>query len=145
MRARYPDADGFIERDGVKVGYEVFGAGDPTILLLTSWAIVHARQWKGYVPCLARRFRVITVEGRGNGRADRPETAEAYSDQDYVEDAIAVLDAAGADQAVVVGLSMGGRHALQLAAWYPGRAAGVIAIGAALPWPVPSDFNEPKD
>src|SRR5580700_6055904 len=132
MRAREPDYEGVIERAGVRVGYDVYGAGEPTILLLTSWAIVHARQWKAQVPYLARRFRVITVEGRGSGR-------------EYVDDAIAVLDAAGADQAVVVGLSMGGRHALQLAAWYPERAAGVVAIGAALPWPVPPDFDELKD
>ena len=145
MRAREPDHEDVVVRDGVRVGYEVYGAREPTILLLTSWAIVHARQWKAQVPYLARRFRVITVEGRGNGRADRPGTAEAYSDQEYVDDAVAVLDAAGADQAVVVGLSMGGRHALQLAAWYPERAAGVIAIGAALPWPLPPDFDEPKD
>jgi pimeloyl-ACP methyl ester carboxylesterase/predicted glycosyltransferase len=145
MRARYPDAEGFIERDGVKIGYEVFGAGEPTILLLTSWAIVHARQWKFQVPYLARRFRVITVEGRGNGRADRPKAAEAYLDREYVDDAVAVLDATGADRAVIVGLSMGGRHALQLAAWYPERAAGVVAFGAALPWPIPPDFAEPKD
>ena len=145
MRARYPDADGFIERDGVKVGYEVFGAGEPTILLLTSWAIVHARQWKAQVPYLARRFRVITVEGRGNGRADRPKAAEAYLDREYVDDAVAVLDATGVDRAVIVGLSMGGRHALQLAAWYPERAAGVVAFGAALPWPIPPDFDVPKD
>ena len=145
MRARYPDAEGFIERDGVKVGYEVFGADEPTILLLTSWAIVHARQWKAQVPYLARRFRVITVDGRGNGRADRPKAAEAYLDREYVDDAVAVLDATGADRAVIVGLSMGGRHALQLAAWYPERAAGVVAFGAALPWPIPPDFAEPKD
>ena len=145
MRARYPDAEGFIERDGVKVGYEVFGAGEPTILLLTSWAIVHARQWKAQVPYLARRFRVITVEGRGNGRADRPKAAEAYLDREHVDDAVAVLDATGVDRAVIVGLSMGARHALQLAAWYPERAAGVVAFGAALPWPIPPDFAEPKD
>jgi pimeloyl-ACP methyl ester carboxylesterase len=145
MRAREPDYEGFVERDGVRVGYEVSGAGEPAILLLTSWAIVHARQWKAQVPYLARRFRVITVEGRGNGRADRPVTAEAYSDREYVDDAIAALDATGVDRAVVVGLSLGGRHALQLAAWYPERAAGVIAIGAALPWPLPPDFDEPKD
>ncbi len=145
MRAREPDYEGAVERDGVRVGYDVYGAGEPTILLLTSWAIVHARQWKAQVPYLARRFRVITVEGRGNGRADRPETAEAYSDREYVDDAIAVLDAAGMDRAVVVGVSLGGRHALQLAAWYPERAAGVVAIGTALPWPVPPDFEEPKD
>ncbi len=145
MRARYPDTEGFIERGGVKVGYEVFGAGEPAILLLTSWAIVHARQWKAQVPYLARRFRVIAVEGRGNGRADRPESADEYLDREYVDDAIAVLDATGVDQAVLVGLSVGGRHALQLAAWYPERAAGVVAFGAALPWPIPPDFDEPKD
>ena len=145
VRAREPDYEGVVERDGVRVGYAVFGTGEPTILLLTSWAIVHARQWKAQVPYLARRFRVITVEGRGNGRADRPVTAEAYSDREYVDDAIAALDATGVDRAVVVGLSLGGRHALQLAAWYPERAAGVIAIGAALPWPMAPDFDEPKD
>jgi len=145
MRARYPDAEGFIERGGVKVGYEVFGAGEPAILMLTSWAIVHARQWKAQVPYLARHFQVITVEGRGNGRADRPGAAEAYRDREYVDDAIAVLDAIGVDRAVVVGLSVGGRHALQLAAWYPERAAGVVAIGAALPWPLPPGFDEARD
>ena len=145
MRAREPDHEGVVERNGVRVGYAVFGEGEPAILLFTSWAIVHARQWKAQVPYLARRFRVIVVEGRGNGRADRPVIAEAYGDREYVDDAIAVLDATGVDRAVLVGLSMGGRHALQLAAWYPERAAGVVAVGAALPWPLPPDFDEPKD
>jgi pimeloyl-ACP methyl ester carboxylesterase len=145
MRAREPDYEGVIERDGVRVGYDVYGAGEPTIILLTSWAITHARQWKAQVPYLARHFRVITVEGRGNGRADRPEMEEAYSDQNYVGDAIAAMDATGVDRAVVVGLSLGARHALQLAAWYPERAAGVVAIGTALPWPAPPDFDVPKD
>jgi pimeloyl-ACP methyl ester carboxylesterase/predicted glycosyltransferase len=145
MRAREPDREGVVERGGVRVGYEVHGAGEPTIVLLTSWAIVHARQWKMQVPYLARHFRVITVEGRGNGRADRPDRAEAYADRELVDDAIAVMDATGTDRAVLVGLSMGARHALQLAAWYPERAAGVVAVGTALPWPVAPGFNEPKE
>ena len=145
MRAREPDHIGHVERNGVRVGYEVFGDGDPTIVLLTSWAIVHMRQWKAQVPYLSRHFRVITVEGRGNGRADRPESADAYTDREYVDDAIAIMDTTGTDRAVLVGLSLGGRHALQLAAWYPGRAAGVVAIGTALPWPLPPDFDEPRD
>jgi pimeloyl-ACP methyl ester carboxylesterase/predicted glycosyltransferase len=144
VRAREPDVIGQVERDGVAVGYEVFGDAGPTLVLLTSWAIVHARQWKAQVPYLARHFRVITVEGRGNGRADRPGTPEAYADREYVEDAVAVLDAVGVDRAVVVGLSLGARHALQLAAWHPERAAGVVAIGTALPWPVPPGFDEPR-
>ena len=42
-RARYPDADGFVERDGVKIFYEVYGDGKATILLLPPWSIVHSR------------------------------------------------------------------------------------------------------
>ena len=147
MRARLPDHEGTIERNGVSVGYEVYHPDHSglTIALLTSWAIVHSRQWKAQVPYLARHFRVLTVEGRGNGRADRPDDPAAYLDREYVDDAIAVLDATGTDRAVLVGLSLGGRHALQLAARYPDRAAGVIAIGAALPWPLPPDFDQPRD
>ena len=144
MRAHEPDEVGAVERDGVRVGFEVFGTGEPTILLLTSWAIVHMRQWKAQVPYLARHFRVITAEGRGNGDADRPDNAAAYDDREYVGDAVAVLDATGTERAVAVGLSLGGRHALQLAAWHPERVAGVVAIGAALPWPLPPDFDDPR-
>jgi pimeloyl-ACP methyl ester carboxylesterase len=148
MRACEPDRSGTVERDGVRVGYDVYGEGlgqrGATLLLLTSWAIVHARQWKAQVPYLSRHFQVVTVEGRGNGRADRPGTQEAYADREYVDDVVTVLDALGIERAVVGGLSMGGRHALQLAAWYPERAAGVIAIGPAFPWPIPAGFDEPR-
>src|SRR2546421_4441275 len=61
MRARYPDGDGYVERDGVKVAYEVFGDGhEPTILLLPTWSIIHSLVWKMQVPYLARHHRVIT-------------------------------------------------------------------------------------
>ncbi len=117
MRARYPDAEGVVVRDGVRVGYDVYGDADrPTVVLLTSWAIVHARQWKAQIPYLARHFRVIAIEGRGNGRADRPADESAYADAEYVADALAVLDATGTDRAVLVGLSKGAWHALQFAA-----------------------------
>jgi pimeloyl-ACP methyl ester carboxylesterase len=117
MRARQPDVVGAVERDGVRVGYEALGAeGRPALVLLTLWAIVHMRQWKLPVPALARRFRLVSVEGRGNGAADRPRTEAAYADHELVADAVAVIDAVGVNRAVVIGLSMGGRHALQLAA-----------------------------
>jgi pimeloyl-ACP methyl ester carboxylesterase len=143
VRAREPDVEGWVERGGVRVGYEVHGTGDTTIVLLASWAIVHARQWKFQVPYLARSFRVLVVEGRGNGRADRPATDEAYTDVEYVEDAVAAMDAIGAGRAVVCGLSAGARHAVQLAARHPERVAAVIAIGTALPQPAPG-FDEPQ-
>jgi pimeloyl-ACP methyl ester carboxylesterase/predicted glycosyltransferase len=146
MRARYPDVEGEIERAGVRVGYDVYGDPDrPTLVLFTSWAIVHMRQWKFQVPYLSRHFRVVTVEGRGNGRADRPGEEHAYADEEYVDDALAVMDAVGVERAVLAGLSMGARHALQFAARYPERAAGVVAMGTLFPASYLPEFDAPKD
>ncbi len=133
MRAREPDVVGVVERGGVRVPYEVFGAGEPTIVLLPSWPIVHARQWKMQVPTLARHHRVVVVEGRGNGAADRPLDPAAYRDREQVADVVDTLDALGVDRAVLVGTSGGGRRALQAAAWHPDRVLGVVAIASALP------------
>ena len=71
-RARYPDETGFVERDGVRVFWERYGDGSPTILLMPTWTIVHSRHWKVQIPYLARHFRVVMFDGRGNGRSDRP-------------------------------------------------------------------------
>ncbi|HEX9376580.1 MAG TPA: alpha/beta fold hydrolase [Actinomycetota bacterium] len=133
MRARYPDTDGYVERDGVKVFYEVFGEGEPTVLLLPTWSIVHSRQWKMQVPYLARHFRVVTFDGRGNGRSDRPGSAEDYSVDEFAADALAVMDATGTERAVVVGFSMGAQRALQMAARHPERVIGAAFIGPAVP------------
>ena len=71
-RARYPDDEGYVEREGVRVFYEVYGDGEPTVFLLPTWSIIHSRHWKMQIPYLARHFRVLTFDGRGNGKADRP-------------------------------------------------------------------------
>ena len=54
MRARYPDAEGFVDRGGVKIGYEVFGGGEPAVVFAPVNPIVHSRVWKAQVPYLAR-------------------------------------------------------------------------------------------
>jgi pimeloyl-ACP methyl ester carboxylesterase/predicted glycosyltransferase len=132
MRARDPDVEGFIERDGVKVGYEVFGSGGPTLLLMPTWSIAPSRIWKAQVPYLARHHRVITVDPRGNGRSDRPTEAAAMSDGQFVNDAIQVLDSTDTDRAVLVSLSRGGSWALRLAADHPDRVLGWVAIAPAI-------------
>jgi pimeloyl-ACP methyl ester carboxylesterase len=132
-RARYPDEEGYIERDGVRVFYERYGNGTPTILLMPTWSLLHSRHWKMQIPYLARHFRVVTFDGRGNGRSDRPAGSEAYADTEFVADAIAVLDATGTERAVIAGLSMGGGYALRLAAVHPERVSGAVFIGAAVP------------
>src|ERR671934_2976523 len=57
-RARYPDETGYVERDGVRVFWERYGDGDPTVLFLPTWTLLHSRVWKAQIAYLARHFRV---------------------------------------------------------------------------------------
>src|SRR3954452_7814846 len=100
-RARYPDSEGYIERDGIRIFYEVYGEGEQTVLLLPTWSIIHSRCWKLQIPYLARHYRVLTFDGRGNGKSDRPAEPEAYGEQEFADDALAVMDATGTDRAVL--------------------------------------------
>ncbi|MGH2814194.1 MAG: alpha/beta fold hydrolase [Actinomycetota bacterium] len=150
MRAREPDAEGFVERDGVKLHYEVFGAGSPTLLLLPAWNVVNARFWKAQVPYLARHFRVVTYDGPGNGRSSRPLDPAPYGHEAEGRSAVAVLDATGTDKAVLVSLSMGADWALWMAAHHPERVLGSVFIGPSLalaayddPEPEGPAFDEP--
>jgi pimeloyl-ACP methyl ester carboxylesterase len=79
MRAREPDRAGHVERDGVRLYYEIHGRGSPAMVFLPPWSIVHSRVYKAQLPYFSRRFRCITYDGRGNGRSDRPLTVAAYS------------------------------------------------------------------
>ncbi len=133
MRARHPDVAGTVDRDRVRLGYEVYGDGSPTVLLLPTWTIIHSRFWKFQIPYLARHYRVVTYDGPGNGRADRCLDPARYAADSYAEDAAAVLDACGVAQAVVVGLSMGGQYGTRLATLHPERVSGLVLVGPALP------------
>src|SRR5215210_7959276 len=151
-RARYPDREDFVERDGVRVFYEVYGDGEPTILLLPTWSIMHSRFWKAQIPYLARRFRVITFDGRCNGKSDRPSEPEAYAEEEFAADALAVMEATDTDEAVLVALSRGAERSLLLGAKHPQRVTGMVFVAPALPLPpaVPRAaatevFNERRD
>jgi pimeloyl-ACP methyl ester carboxylesterase/predicted glycosyltransferase len=134
-RARYPDVEGFVERDGVRVFYEVYGQGEPTVLFLPTWSVIHSRCWKMQVPYLARHCRVVTFDGRGNGRSDRPSDPDAYTETEYASDTLAVMDATDIDRAVLVSLSRGAERSLVVAAAHPERVAGLVFIAPALPLP----------
>lgn len=133
MRARLPDVTGTLVRDGVSLGYEVFGDGPTTVLLLPTWTIIHSRFWKMQVPYLSRRYRVITYDGPGNGRSDRLTDPARYAADAYAADALAVLDECAVDSAIVVGLSLGGQYGTRLAWLAPDRVDGLVLIGPALP------------
>ena len=132
-RARYPDHEGEVVRTGVRIHYEVYGDSDPTILFLPTWSIVHSRLWKMQIPYFARHARVLTFDGRGNGRSDRPMESSAYVASEFAADTLAVMDATATDRAFLVAESAGARWALLLAAEHPKRVQGVVFIGPAVP------------
>jgi len=144
-RARCPDNSGYIKRDGVRLYYEVYGTGEPTIFLLPTWSIIHSRHWKMQIPYLARHCRVVTFDGRGNGRSDRP--AAGYGEVEFAADALAVMDATGTGRAVIVALSVGAQRALILAAEHPDRVTGAVFISPAVPLasPLPERRRHPWD
>jgi pimeloyl-ACP methyl ester carboxylesterase len=134
-RARYPDEEGYAEREGLKLYYEVYGEGEPTVFLLPTWSIIHSRHWKMQIPYLARHCRVLTFDGRGNGRSDRSPEPDAYREEEFAEDALAVMDATGTERAVLVSLSRGAERSLLLAASHPERVDRMVFIAPALPLP----------
>ena len=137
MRARYPDTEGFIERDGVKVAYEVYGSGEPALVFAPTDPIVNSQAWKAQVPYLARFFRVVTIDPRGNGRSDRPPSPAAYADTEYAADTIAVMDAAGIDRAVLVGMCSSSWWVFLAAGLHPDRVLGVVSISSWVPFLTP--------
>ena len=119
---------------------------------MPTWSIIHSRHWKMQIPYLARSSRVITFDGRGNGRSDRPTDPEAYREEEFAADALAVMDATETERAVVVSLSRGAERSLLLAADHPERVEKVAFIAPALPLPpatpralAAQEFREPHD
>jgi pimeloyl-ACP methyl ester carboxylesterase/predicted glycosyltransferase len=129
MRAKLPTETGYVDRDGVKIHYEIYGDSPETMLFVPPWSIVHSRIYKAQIPYFSERFRCITYDGRGNGKSDRPEDVAAYSLDNYVADALAVMDATDAGKAILVGLSFGGMLASVLAAHHPERVKAAILVG----------------
>jgi pimeloyl-ACP methyl ester carboxylesterase/predicted glycosyltransferase len=103
------------------------------VLLLPTWSIIHSRHWKMQVPYLARHCRVLTFDGRGNGRSDRPSEPESYAESEFAADALAVMDATQTPRAVIVGFSMGAHRGLLLAADHPERVQAAVFIGPNYP------------
>ncbi len=114
----------YVDRDGVKVFYEVVGAGEP--VLLTHGYGASGEMWAPQVKALADRYRVITWDMRGHGRTDSPADPARYSAAATVDDIHAVLDAVGVARAVIGGLSLGGFMSLAFYLAHPAMVRGLV-------------------
>ena len=93
---------------------------------------------------------MVTFDGRGNGRTDRPEGVDAYNEREFAADALAVMDATDTDRAVLVGVSAGVMWGTLLAAEHPERVAGAVFIAPGAPFGqhlarVKTPFDEPLE
>jgi pimeloyl-ACP methyl ester carboxylesterase/predicted glycosyltransferase len=125
-----PQREGFVDRDGVRIWFAVWGDSGPWIAFAPPFQIVHSQMLKGTVPYLSQHFRVVTVDGRGNGRSDRPQGQAAYSFEHFYADFVAALDAAaGSDAVALVGISAAAMTVLRLAAEQPQRVTRLVIAG----------------
>jgi 3-oxoadipate enol-lactonase len=119
-------------KDGVEIYYEVFGEGTPFLFL--SETACDGAVWKIYqVPEFARDHRVVIFDYRGTGLSGKPSVK--YSTHMFADDAAAVMEHLGLEDAVVCGHSMGGRVAQLLALDHPRKVSKLIlaSSGAAHP------------
>lgn len=118
----------FTESSGNNLYYEDSG-GDGTAILFSHGGFFDHTMWEQQVEALSGDFRCITWDARGHGMS------EANGDFDYwdaAKDAVAVLDAAGADSAVLAGMSQGGWLTQRAAIADPDRVKGVVLMGTSV-------------
>ena len=131
MRARLPNHEAYVERDSVKIHYEVYGDGADTMIFPPPWSIVHARVYKAQIPYFSERFRCVTYDPRGNGKSDRPDEVAAYALENYVGDVLSVMDATGTEKAILIGLSFAGMLTAIVAAHHPQRVKAAVLVGTS--------------
>ena len=128
--------------DGISISYESAGEGPPNLLCLHGWA-GSGRYFDATIQQLdLARVRAVTFDLRGHGRSDPAD--EGYTLDRIAADALAVADAAGLDEFVVLGYSMGAKFAQYLASLAPERVRGLILL-AGCPVgeiPLPAELTE---
>ncbi len=120
--------------DGVRINYEVEGAGQPLVLHVGLFGCLEDWRLPGssYVDGLKGTHQLVLIDPRGQGQSDKPHDPLAYAMEHRTGDVIAVLDTLDIERAVFWGYSLGGRVGFELAARYPDRLSGMIAGGANL-------------
>lgn len=117
----------FLQRDEVSIYHEIHGEG-PAVLLTHGYSASSA-MWRSNVPALVEAgYRVITWDMRGHGQSSSPEDVSLYSAALTVGDMQALLDAAGAESAVIAGMSLGGFMSLSYNLAHADRIRALMLI-----------------
>lgn len=124
------EAGTFVDAAGTRTHLHDVGSGDPVVLLHGSGPGVSAwANWQHAIPVLARGGRVIALDSIGWGHTERKDDVR-YSLRSWTDHVWAVLDALGLDRVSVIGNSLGGRLALQMAEDAPERIDRLVLMGS---------------
>lgn len=115
-----------LNRDGVNLYYEAHGEGP--VILLTHGYSATSEMWRGQIAPLSKNHTLVLWDMRGHGRSDYPSNQDEYGEEKTVADMAALLDAVGAERAIVGGLSLGGYMSLAFQATHPDRVAALLII-----------------
>jgi len=127
------------------VAYQVFGDGPRDLLFVTNWGTNLDAMWDEpslayYFHRLGRTGRVICFDKRGTGVSDPVPLGALPTLEEWMDDAITVLDAAGSSQAAIIGDTEGGPMAMLLAATYPARALALVLVNTFARWQRAHDY-----
>ena len=122
-----------LRRDGVTLFCEQAPGDEPPILLVHGWCCDHTYFVPQFEHFASRGHRVVAVDLRGHGRSDKPQ--QGYTMQLFADDLAWICQRIGVEKPVVVGHSMGGIVAFDLAARYPDMTSGVVMLDAAVVLP----------
>ena len=122
-----------LRRDGVALFYEEAGGGEPPVLLVHGWCCDHTYFAPQVEHFAGRGHRVVAVDLRGHGKSDKPH--QSYTMEVFADDLAWICEQIGLTKAVVIGHSMGGIAAFDLAARYPGLTTAVVMLDAAVVLP----------
>lgn len=116
-----------IRVNDINMYYEIHGAGNP--LLLIGGLGIDLSELESISSWLAQKYRVLTFDNRGAGRTDKPDTP--YSIEMMARDTEELLNALGIERVSVLGISLGGRIALELALQHPEKVEKLLLVSTS--------------
>ena len=112
--------------NGVTIHYQVSGEG-PAVTLLHGYTGSH-QDWVRQIPLLSKKYRVVTLDWRGHGKSEALSAASDYSFELLIQDTYGLLRHLGIHTSCIVGHSMGGFIALELALRYPDVVSALVLV-----------------
>jgi len=116
-----------VQVNDIAMYYELQGVGEPLVLIAGLGADITL--FTGMTGWFAQRYQVVVFDNRGAGRTDKPDSP--YSIELMADDTVGLMDALSIERAYVLGISMGGRIALELALSQPSRVGKLVLVSTS--------------